>query len=75
VVAEQLPHDISRILRSAHRGYLRVRIDVIHLKRVGDQINRAACLRLYGIRRRRSWRHVACERLLAQPPRRRHNDA
>jgi ubiquinone biosynthesis protein len=42
VVAEQLPHDISRILRNARRGHLRVRIDVIHLKRVGDQVNRAA---------------------------------
>ena len=41
-VAEQLPHDLSRLLRNARRGRVHVGIDVAHLKRVGDQIDRAA---------------------------------
>lgn len=41
-VAEQLPHDVSRLLRNARRGRVHVGIDVAHLKRVGDQIDRAA---------------------------------
>jgi ubiquinone biosynthesis protein len=41
-VAEQLPHDISRLLRNARRGHLRVSVEVLYLKRVGDQINQAA---------------------------------
>ncbi|MGC1175929.1 ABC1 kinase family protein [Polaromonas sp.] len=41
-VAEQLPHDISRLLRNARRGRLQVNIELAHLKRVGDQIDRAA---------------------------------
>ena len=41
-VAEQLPDDVTRLLRSARRGRLQVGIDVVHLKRVGDQIDRAA---------------------------------
>ncbi len=41
-LAEQLPHDLSRLLRNARRGHLRVSIDVAHLKRVGDQLDRAA---------------------------------
>jgi ubiquinone biosynthesis protein len=42
VTAEQLPHDISHLLRNARRGRLHVGIEVRHLKRVGDQIDRAA---------------------------------
>jgi ubiquinone biosynthesis protein len=41
-VAEQLPRDLSRLLRNARRGRLRVGIELAHLKRVGDQIDRAA---------------------------------
>jgi len=40
--AERLPEDLSRLLRSARRGRLQVGIEVAHLKRVGDQIDRAA---------------------------------
>lgn len=41
-VAEQLPHDVTRLLRNARRGKVQVGIDIAHLKRVGDQIDRAA---------------------------------
>ncbi len=41
-VAEQLPHDISQLLRNVRRGRAQVGIEVAHLKRVGDQIARAA---------------------------------
>lgn len=41
-VAEQLPHDVARLLRNARRGRLQVHIELAHLKRVGDQIDRAA---------------------------------
>ncbi|HAL36719.1 MAG TPA: ubiquinone biosynthesis protein UbiB [Polaromonas sp.] len=41
-VAEQLPHDVSRLLRNARRGRVQVSIELVHLKRVGDQIDRAA---------------------------------
>mgnify|MGYP002776323151 FL=1 len=41
-IAEQLPHDLSRLLRNARRGRLHVGIEVAHLKRVGEQIERAA---------------------------------
>ncbi len=41
-LAEQLPHDLSRLLRNARRGRVQVAIELAHLKRVGDQIDRAA---------------------------------
>jgi ubiquinone biosynthesis protein len=41
-VAEQLPHDVSRLLRNARRGRLHVGIELAHLKRVGDQLDRSA---------------------------------
>ena len=41
-VAERLPGDASRLLRNARRGRLHVGIELAHLKRVGDQIDRAA---------------------------------
>ncbi len=41
-VAEQLPRDVSRLLRNARRGRVQVGIELAHLKRVGDQIDRAA---------------------------------
>ncbi len=39
---EQLPDDIARLLRNARRGHLQVGIELAHLKRVGDQIDRSA---------------------------------
>jgi len=39
---EQLPDDLGRLLRNARRGRLQVGIELAHLKRVGDQIDRAA---------------------------------
>lgn len=41
-VAEQLPQDVSRLLRNARRGRLHVGIELAHLERVGDQIDHAA---------------------------------
>ncbi len=41
-LAEQLPHDIAHLLRNARRGRVHVGIELAHLKRVGDQIERAA---------------------------------
>jgi ubiquinone biosynthesis protein len=41
-VIEQLPHDVSRLLRSARRGQLNINIEVQSLRRVGDQVDRAA---------------------------------
>ncbi len=37
-----LPHDLSRLLRAARRGRLKIRLDVTHLKHVGNQIDRSA---------------------------------
>jgi ubiquinone biosynthesis protein len=39
---ERLPEDIGRLMRNARRGRLQVGIEVTHLRRVGDQIDRAA---------------------------------
>ena len=41
-LAEKLPHDLSGLLRNARNGHLSVGIELTHLKRVGDQIDRAA---------------------------------
>lgn len=41
-VAEQLPHDVSRLLRNARRGRVHVGIELHHLRRVGNQVDRAA---------------------------------
>ncbi len=41
-VAEQLPHDVSRLLRNARRGRVHVGIELHHLRRVGNQIDHAA---------------------------------
>ncbi len=41
-MAERLPHDVSRALRNIRRGRLQLHIDVAHVKRVGDQLDRAA---------------------------------
>jgi ubiquinone biosynthesis protein len=41
-MAEQLPHDLSRLLRNARRGRMHIGLELVHLKRVGNQINQAA---------------------------------
>jgi len=41
-VAEQLPYDLSRLLRTARRGRLNIAVEVVSLRRVGDQLDRAA---------------------------------
>lgn len=41
-VAGQLPHDLSRLLRRARHGQVHVGIEIAHIRRVGDQIDRAA---------------------------------
>ena len=41
-LAEQLPQDLSRLMRSARHGRLQVGLELVHLKRVGDQLDRAA---------------------------------
>jgi ubiquinone biosynthesis protein len=38
----QLPHDVSRLLRSARHGQWHMALELTHLKRVGNQINQAA---------------------------------
>jgi ubiquinone biosynthesis protein len=40
--AEKLPHDISRLLRRARHGQMRIGLELAHLQRVGDQLDRAA---------------------------------
>jgi ubiquinone biosynthesis protein len=44
-----LPNDLSRLLRAARRGRLEIHIDVMHLKRVGNQLDRAANRMTVGI--------------------------
>jgi ubiquinone biosynthesis protein len=39
---EHLPDDLTRLLRNARRGHVQVNVEVAHLKRVGDQIDRSA---------------------------------
>ena len=39
---ERLPDDLGRLLRNARRGRVQVGIELAHLKRVGDQIDRSA---------------------------------
>ncbi len=41
-LAGRLPGDLSKLLRSAREGRVQVAIDIADLKRVGDQIDRAA---------------------------------
>jgi ubiquinone biosynthesis protein len=38
----RLPQDLSRLLRRARRGHVQVGIEIAHLRRVGDQIDRSA---------------------------------
>ncbi|MDP3138334.1 MAG: AarF/UbiB family protein [Burkholderiaceae bacterium] len=44
-----LPQDISRLLRAARRGRLEIHIDILHLKRVGNQLDSAANRLVVGI--------------------------
>lgn len=39
---DQLPNDLSRLVRSLRASGVQVHVDVAHLKRVGDQLDRAA---------------------------------
>ncbi len=39
---ERLPHDLQQLMRRVRRGQLHVGIELAHLKRVGDQIDRAS---------------------------------
>ena len=41
-LAGQLPHDLSLLMRKARRGGLQLHFELAHLRRVGDQIDRAA---------------------------------
>jgi ubiquinone biosynthesis protein len=41
-VSEQLPHDVSRLLRNARRGKLNIGLEINHLQQVSDQLDRAA---------------------------------
>jgi len=41
-LAGSLPGDLTRLLRNARRGRVHVGLEISHLKRVGDQIDRAA---------------------------------
>lgn len=41
-LAEQLPRDAARLLRQARRGRFQLGFELVHLKRVGNQIDRAA---------------------------------
>lgn len=41
-VGQQLPYDLSKLLRSARRGRVKVALDVRHLQTLSDQLDRAA---------------------------------
>ena len=41
-LVEQLPHDLSRLMRNARRGKLNIHLDIAHVRRVGDQLTQAA---------------------------------
>jgi ubiquinone biosynthesis protein len=44
-----VPKDLSRVLRAIRRGRLDVHIDVLHLRHVGDQLDRAVSRLVVGI--------------------------
>lgn len=44
-----LPRDLSRLLRAARSGRLEVHVEVTHLRRLGDQLDRAASRLTIGI--------------------------
>ena len=41
-LADQLPNDLSRLLRTARRGQINISLDIGHLRQVGDQLDQAA---------------------------------
>lgn len=41
-IGQQLPHDVSRLLRAARRGRVQVAVDIQHLQTLGDKIDQAA---------------------------------
>jgi len=41
-VGEQLPQDLSRLMRNVRRGKVQVGIDIHHIRHVGDELNRSA---------------------------------
>ena len=41
-LAEQLPHDVSRLLRNVRRGRVHIGLELAHLQHLGDQLDRAA---------------------------------
>ena len=44
-----LPRDLSQLLRSARRGKLQIQVDIVSLKRLGEQLDRAATRMTIGI--------------------------
>ena len=44
-----LPNDLTRLLRAARQGKVDIQIDFLHLKRVGNQLDRAASRLVVGI--------------------------
>ncbi|HSV79644.1 MAG TPA: AarF/UbiB family protein [Ramlibacter sp.] len=48
-LAGGLPDDFAKLLRAARRGRLDIRVDVIHLHRLGNQLDRAASRLTVGI--------------------------
>ncbi|MCC4116067.1 ubiquinone biosynthesis protein UbiB [Aromatoleum toluclasticum] len=44
-----LPRDLSQLLRSARRGKLQMQVDIVSLKRLGEQLDRAATRMTIGI--------------------------
>jgi ubiquinone biosynthesis protein len=44
-----LPQDFSRLLRAARKGRLDIHIDLLHLKRVGNQLDRAVNRLVIGV--------------------------
>jgi len=49
VLLAGLPQDLSRLLRAARKGRLDIHIDVLHLKRVGNQLDRAVNRLVIGV--------------------------
>ena len=48
-LAGALPRDLSQLLRAARRGRLQVQVDVVSLRRFGDQLDRAVSRMTIGI--------------------------
>ncbi len=48
-LAGDLPQDLGRLLRAARRGRLQLQVDVVSLRRISDQLDRAASRMTMGI--------------------------